>query len=367
MSRTTHRYLTTAIALLMVLVLVVLLISAGGFSFLRREAEPATPGRSRPDATDGPAGVTPSPPATQPLGDGTALLPPVSPAPSPDRAAGDAVSFTAFEPDGRRLLVARTSGVTEFMDVSGGPRQRIELKLPMPRAVALSPRGGRIAIANAQALEVWHTISSTRTALPANDVTALAIAADGSSLVSGHAAGAVRVWDTATWTMRTTLSPGVGPVTRLALAPDRQHVAVAGSGVAICPLVGGAARATIAGREPVTALDFAPDGLTLATAGPGGLALWDTVLWQKRAAPSVAGAVTQVAFWSGGRVLAAADAQGVIRTFDLATRQPLTTLGGANGPLVSMSLSHDGHTVAGADAKGVIVWTLSTRQPRRLP
>jgi WD40 repeat protein len=67
-------------------------------------------------------------------------------------------------------------------------------------------------------------------------------------------------------------------------------------------------------------------------------------------------------------VLVTAGADGAIRTWDMATRQQLTTLQGtAATPFTSMALSEDGGNVAAVDSSGVVVWNLSSRTPRRVP
>ena len=309
----------------------------------------------------------PPPPANE---DGLALLPSVTPPPPPapaPAAAGDIATFVRFAADGR-LLVARPSGLIEIVDLVTDQRQRVDLKLPSPRAIAVSPGGGQVAVANEKSLEVWHAASGSRSTPDGHggDVTALAFTGDGAALVTGHASGAVKVWDVRGWTVRTTLRPDVGAVARVAVAPAGQHLAVVGTGVAVYAAGGGQPRATLAAGQAVSDAAFAPDGLTLATADAGGVTLWDTILWQKRPSPASGSAVSHVAFWGGAPLLVTAGGDGVVRAWDLATRRHVMMLSGATPPLASIALSDDGRTAAACDAAGVIVWNVDTRAPRRL-
>jgi WD40 repeat protein len=330
-----------------------------------------------------PASPTPSPttfstttsttsPATPPAPneDGVALLPPVTPpapAPAPAQAAGDAATFAAFAPGGR-LLVARASGRLGFVDLATGQRQAIELTLPSPRAVAVSPAGDRIAVANAASADLWHVASSSKTRLAGGDVTAL-LFGRGGQLFTCHAGGELTIRDAPGWTSVATLKPKVGAVTRIAQSPATAHVAVIGAGgggIAVCDAGGDRSVKQRLGADGAwSAIAFAPDGRTLAAAGPAGVAMWDTMLWQRRPAPGGTEPATDVAFWRGGTVLVTAGADGAIRIYDLATRQLMTTLSG-RGPVVSLDLADDGRTIAATDASGVSIWDATTRASRRL-
>jgi WD40 repeat protein len=340
-------------------------------------ATPTTPATSPADAIT-PAPTTPTTPATPPAGtvvlaptsppaneDGVALLPQVKPPAPVAENATDAATFVAFAPNGR-LLVARASGRLQFIDLATGQRQAIEMKLPSPRAVALAPAGDRIAVANAESTDVWHVASSHRTRLAGGDVTALRFGRSG-QLYTGHAGGELKVWASPNWTSSTTLRPNVGGVTQIVESPSSAHVAVIGAsgGVAVCDVGERSVKQRLGAEQAWTAVAFAPDGRTLAAAGPGGIAMWDTMLWQPRPAPGGADAATHVDFWRGGTVLVTAGADGAIRIYDLATRQLLTTLSG-KGRIASLDLADDGRTIAAITADGLVIWDATMRAARHL-
>ena len=315
-----------------------------------------------------PASSPPPSSSSPPTEDGVALLPQVKPpaAPALVEDATDTATFIAFAPGGR-LLVARASGRLQFIDPATGQRQAIDMKLAPPRAVALSPAGDRVAVANAESADVWHVASSRKTHLAGGDVTAMRFGR-GDQLYTGHAGGEVKVWTPPSWTSSTTLRPNVGGVTQIVESPASAHLAVIGAsgGVAICDVGDHAVKQRLGADQAWASVAFAPDGRTLAAAGPRGVAMWDTILWRPRPAPGGTEAATHVAFWRGGTVLVTATADGAIRIHDLATRQLMMTLGGGKGPFASIDFADDGRTIAASDANGVAIWDATTRAARQL-
>jgi hypothetical protein len=333
-------------------------------------AAPTTPVVPTPPTTQ--AAPPPPPPAVSPPPaneDGIALLPGAklaAPAPAPAAAVNDAAMFVGFAPGGR-VLVARASGRMEFIHLATGQRQAIEMKLAGPRAVAVSPAGDRVAVANAESADIWHVTSSTKTHLAGGDVAAIAFARGG-QLITGHSGGDVKIWDGPTWTSATTLRPNVGAVAHIAQSPTTAHLAVIGAsgGVAVCDIGDHTVKQRLGADQAWSSVAFASDGHTIAAAGTHGIAMWDTMLWQTRPAPGGNEAANHVAFWRGGTVLVTASSDGAIRIYDLATRQPLTTLSGAKEPIVSIDLSDDGRTIAAVNGAAVTVWDSVARSSRQL-
>jgi WD40 repeat protein len=304
--------------------------------------------------------TTTAPIEQQPTVDGIAVIPRTAPTES-TAITGDAATHVAFSPGGR-LLVARAGGRIDFVDLVTGQRQPVGLKLAGPRAVALSPDGGRIAVAAAGGTEIWHVLSASRTRLEAGDVRALAFAPGGLTLATADASGVIKLWDTTSWATTATLPGGRG-VNAITFSPGRARLAVAGDGAAIWNL----AERKIEKRLLATscaAIDFAPDERTLATASNQGVTTWESVFWQTRAV--LGGPATHVAFWRGGSVVVVAGSDGMIRIWDLATGGLLTTLTGMNGPITSMSLSSDSRNIAACGGAGVILWDAATRTSRKL-
>ena len=323
--------------------------------------------------TPPPPPTTPPPPALPPPNeDGVALLPqvkPAAPAPAPADAATDPAMFGAFAPDGR-VLVARQSGRLQFIDLSSGQRQNIEMELAKPRAVGISAAGDRVAVANADSTEIWHVTSSNKTRLTGGDVTAIAFT-PGDRVITGNSGGEIKFWDGPSWANTSSGRPGVGAVAHIAQSKTNAHLlAVIGAsgGVAVCDTGDRAVKQRLGADQAWTSIAFSPDGRTLAAAGPRGVTMWDAMLWQTRPAPGGNEPATHVAFWRTGTVLVTAGADGAIHIYDVATRQLLTTLSGgdAKSTIGSLDLSDDGRTILTTSSAGITIWDSVARTSRAL-
>ena len=76
-----------------------------------------------------------------------------------------------------------------------------------------------------------------------------------------------------------------------------------------------------------------------------------------------AGPVTSVALSRDGKTLAAGNADGTVRLWDVATHRQITALTGPGGPVNSVAFSPDGTTLAAGSADGrVRVWGVATHR-----
>jgi WD40 repeat protein/transcriptional regulator with XRE-family HTH domain len=116
----------------------------------------------------------------------------------------------------------------------------------------------------------------------------------------------------------------------------------------------------------VRSVAISRDGTTLAAGNADGtVRLWDMASHRQIATlTGAAGPVTSVAFSGDGATLAAGHADGTVRLWDMATHRQIATLTGPAGPVTSVAFSGDGKTLAagGADAR-VRRWDVASHRP----
>jgi WD40 repeat protein len=286
------------------------------------------------------------------------------------------VDDVVFAPGGMLLSVGE-DGTLRRWDAArarpAGPPVRIGGKL---LALALNPADGRtLAVASsAGTITLLDLDNPSPDPQPAGrvvgQVTDLAFAPDGLTLVSTHTGGRVRFWPV----RRTRLgSPVVrrGDAGTIAFSPDGGTLATAGAEngtVALWNVVTRRVRGKLRARgvASISDLAFSGDGRTLAAAA-NSPAFWN---WRTgRELPAVAGApgrMWAVAFDPSGTTFAAAGDDGTLRLWDMRRRRPLgPPLEGHVGPAQALAFSPDGHELASAGTtdSAVRVWSARHELP----
>ena len=219
--------------------------------------------------------------------------------------------------------------------------------------------------------------------MPAS-ATAVALAPDGVTLLTGRADGKVAVWDVER--RRATGTPmrvAAGAVSRLVFAPDGRTFAVVGSEADPVSLwnLGQRRRLGELRRGEDGDLAYSPDGRTIALVAGGRIELWDAgrrELLRRVGRFPTAG---RVAFSPDGRMLASTEildhrlspSAAVVRLWDAATArqlgQPLALAAPGHVPS-SLAFSPDGRLLAAATLvddlgnPGLLrVWDVARRQP----
>jgi WD40 repeat protein len=240
------------------------------------------------------------------------------------------------------------------------------------------------------AVRVWNAIDGSLV-MTLNDfrggMAAMAWSPNGRFLItcSHESQDSVRLWDTATWQVVSSLNPDPNSlITSVSWAPDNQHVAVGLSGVGGLATAGGALEiwdTTTARRlarfphpQPIESVVWSPKGTTIAagtaSVAPGkidgGMLLWEVsgglaTLPPPRAFLSGSGIVTNVAWSPDQKALVSASDTGVIQIWDVATGKNTITFRGHTTIVTEVAWSPTGDRIASSSWDNTVkVWDIAT-------
>jgi eukaryotic-like serine/threonine-protein kinase len=298
------------------------------------------------------------------------------------------VSSIAFSPDDRYLVSQDDIGNIHVRDRTTGRVSDLATFPSSESAVVISPDGRWLASGgshgpkSAGAIKLWNTKTWTEFK-SLTDVGsyphALAFSPDSRRLVGGHDDDAVRIWDIATETVRA-LTGHRKAVEDVAFSPDGHLIASASrdTTIRLWDTETGALRATLPHERGVYGLAFHPRGRLLASvtgdvmdSSQGELILWnvDSARVVKKA-PALAAMAFRVCFSPDGRRLATAGVDRLVRIWDSHSLNEMLPLTGHTGPVRCVAFSHDGNqVVSGGDDDGLRCWSgsLLPERPHRQP
>lgn len=286
----------------------------------------------------------------------------------------------AYSPDGR--LLAATGEGPEFK--KGLYLLDADTRQPLGAALAdnsvadrllFSPSGALLAAGQTDgSVRVWNTQTRKELGYPIvgdGPVLALQFSADEKQLRWARSDGLIRTWNLDGWTAAG--SPiAVGQITSMAFAPDGKTIVLGGADGSMRiwetrdtrHALGTAVSTDPANPHLVT---FSPDGNILAVGGTDGVALFDPVTFARKG--GVGGRIYDAAFLSGKTLLASGE--GDVYTLDTATSKYQIVFDGRPAGLISLVLvavAPDKHTIALSDSKGVMLWDLESGGPfARIP
>jgi WD40 repeat protein/nucleoside phosphorylase len=201
---------------------------------------------------------------------------------------------------------------------------------------------------------------------PASLCNAVAWSPSGDLVASGHADGAVRLWDAATGKAIRTLADHAGTVRSIAFSPDGQRLATGSADKTVRLWEVGTARfvRTLEGHtHGIISVAFSPDGQRLAT----GSADKTVRLWEVgtarfvRALKGHTNWVMSVAFSPDGQTLATGSYDKTVRLWEIATARFVRALEGHTDGVMSVAFSPDGRTLAtGSYDQTVRLWEIAT-------
>jgi WD40 repeat protein len=254
-------------------------------------------------------------------------------------------------------------------------------------AMAVAPDGSWLASGGGWTVRVWDMATGNQRAAwthPPGSVTAIVAAPDGSWLATGGNDGTVRIWDVATGHQRATLKrpatlrlPALRESTAfkrpspmvdaMAVAPDGSWLVTGGPDkmVRIWDVAARRQRATLVGPAWVSAVAVAPDGSWLASGGWDGMVrIWDVATGHQRTTLSHPGMVWGVAVVPDGSWVAASCGDRTVRIWDVATGQERAVL---PGPALTVTVAPDGSWLATCSLEGVVkILDVATGQQRAM-
>ncbi len=253
-------------------------------------------------------------------------------------------------------------------DASTGKLLAMTRRRFLGRPLAVSPDGGRLAIARNDRIRIVDAATDTVSVElrgHTEEVRTAAFSPDGRLLVSG-ADDAVRVWSTESDRAVTMLHSDVRMVTSLVFHPNGQQI-IAGNianGIEIWDLES-RQKTTLSGhRSPVVSVALSRDGSTLVSGGQDGtIHRWR--LGETHAAQTMGDANSRLlqalAFDPQRLYVVAATADKAVRVWNSSTGRLVTRLREADGHVGAVDVSPDGgRLVAGTESGVLMLWNTAT-------
>ena len=247
-------------------------------------------------------------------------------------------------------------------------------------ALAVSPDGLTLASGtNGKGVLLWDISKHKQMGDPLSSdshiVNSVAFSPKGSLLASGSSDGKVDLWEPKHRTLvGSLLDAELRAIVQVAFSRDGEWLAVAGQdGMRLLEVATQVWKDTIRTNHAVKAITFAPDGKTLALAqSDGAINIQNIASGASYSLPAQAVEPQAVAFVAKGAVFIAGFADGLLRRWDLRTREPITPPWRAS-PASIRDLAvrlDDGKFVTGNQDSTIILWdadrgdALSTALPQ---
>lgn len=280
----------------------------------------------------------------------------------------ETIGTVDFSPDSAWLITGGGDAVKLWnVDAPGGSTV-LNGHADVVRDAAVSPDGRFIATAGEdRRVCVWEAdTGALRLRLQHHDamLRSVCYTPDGQKLISAARDRTVRICDAQTGAQELVLVPP-SSVQRIAVSPDGRLLAAGcmSGEIVLYELPGGRVHSILPGAvERVFALAFSPDSRTLAVSDNGRqLRTWDLATSEPVLFPSPETALNALAFSPDGRRLAGAGTDKLVYVWDVARREVLHRLAGHRGLAQSVAFAPDGTRLAsGCYGHQVHVWDVES-------
>jgi WD40 repeat protein len=183
----------------------------------------------------------------------------------------------------------------------------------------------------------------------------VAFGTDGKRIAAGGA-DSITLWDVSTGVESATLKCRSGDLTQLAFSPDGKRLASAGKDwpILLWDLASQRVTAALNGHTgSVNSIAFSSDGKRMISGSDDGtVRLWDPVAAREEGSlTGHAAAVLTAALSPDGKLAASGSADHSVRLWDVLQKRPLATLAGHQAAVAVMSFSPDGRFLASAESR----------------
>ena len=312
-------------------------------------------------------------------------------------AIGRGDRAVAFSPDSTRLAVVSAIGIWLYDVATGTEVALLGGHTGGVTSVAFSSDGTLLASGSQdETVKLWAVATHTNIATlrgHTDGVWSVAFSPDGKMLASGAgdpgvrfpADNTVKLWDMETNANIATLEGHEGRVASVAFSPDGQILASGSDDetIKLWDVETNTNIATLEGHtDRVASVAFSPDGKMLASAGgtfDETVKLWDVETNTNIATlEGHADGVASVAFSPDGKILASGvgdaffpeffpeSSDNRVKLWDVASGEPIASLGGHTGEVWSVAFSPDGTMLASAGGtfdNTVKLWDVDSAEP----
>ena len=316
-----------------------------------------------------------------------------------ERVGSGSIQSFVYVPDGKTIATAGgwTDNVVQVWDVQTGKhRTTLTGHTKQVNSVAYSSDGNMIVSGSTDGtVRLWNAVIGKQITILNHTswgnflfswlnapVHSVAYSPDGNTVAAGGMDSKVRLWDTQTPKLKTTLTGHTGPVKAVVYSPDGKTIATAGgwkdNTVRLWDAVTGETRAVLTGYIHISSVAYSPDARIIATGGDyrsGALQLWDAKTKKLKATftKHTKGDLSTIVYSPDGNTIAAVNlSDNTVRLWNATTDEHKATFKHVNTDsgydIASVAYSPDGNTIAAVgghykDHKGTVyLWHAQTRK-----